>query len=115
MADTPRNVRTEPGDRRRVTYALETLYEHQDFDWVIDTIPHVLAWIASGTAGDQRPGLVFRLTVALPSGATPEQMEIALIWSVDALEQRDVALRAKVERLCSHRTVDRERIPENAA
>lgn len=98
-----------------MTYALESLYEHQDFDWVVDSIPYVLAWIADDATGDERRGRLFKLTTTRPGREMPEQMEIDLIWSLDALKQRDAALLTRVERLCSSHTVDREHIPENAA
>ncbi|WP_437718794.1 hypothetical protein WMF45_21700 [Sorangium sp. So ce448] len=42
-------------------------------------------------------------------------MEVALVWNMEALERHDADLRAKVARLRSGRTVDRERVTENAA
>lgn len=96
-------------------YALESLYEHQDFDWVVDTIPHVLAWVHGGDELREPQPLVFKLNVARASDARPEEMEIAIRWSVDALEQRDGALHDKVTRLRTGRSVDRERLTETAA
>jgi hypothetical protein len=99
----------------RSTYALETLYEHQDHDFVIDTVPHLIAWLPGhGEPQDQQPFL-FQMGVVRPSGAEPRSMELMLGWSMEALERRDLDLRLKIARLRSGRTVDRERITENAA
>lgn len=41
-----------------IAYPLERLYLDQDFDWVVDTIPAVLAWVPATTR--QRPPLLVR-------------------------------------------------------
>lgn len=104
-----------PGDRRRLAYALEDLYRHQDFDFVVDAIPHVLAWLQSSGEGVEQESLTFRLTWTAGDGAEPREMEIAIRWSIGALEQHDADLRLRIERLRSGRTVKREQVTQYAA
>ncbi|WP_437878745.1 hypothetical protein [Sorangium sp. So ce513] len=99
----------------RSNYTLETLYEHQEHDFVVDTIPHVIAWVPSRDVAPDPQPFMFHMDVASPGGTEPRSMEIALAWNMEALERHDVDLSAKVARLRSGRSVDRERVTENAA
>jgi hypothetical protein len=94
------------------TYALEMLYQHQDRDWVVDTIPAVLAWVPVHE-GRRQPH-TFAIDHVAASGAKGERIELALRWSVEALAAHDPSLRDRVERMRSGRTAQREHTVELA-
>lgn len=95
------------------TFSLESLYEYQDEDWIVDSIPFVLAWL--GTTGRNDARVDYTLDVTLPSDSTSQRHETRITWNIDALEARDKGLNSHVSRLLSGHSIDREHIAENAA
>jgi hypothetical protein len=106
---------SDPVRTMTIDYLLEALYEHQDRNWVVDAVPHLLAWVHRAADPQDLQPVVFAMRVARTSGAEPEVLELALRWRVEALEQHDRGLREKVDRLRRGHTVDRERVAETAA
>jgi hypothetical protein len=100
---------------RIIPYALEQLYSDQDFDWVVDTVPGVLAWVP-GTRKKQAPQ-PYRFHVHhQPRPVAPmEAVELRLAWDFGKLETRDGALRARTQRMRAGRTAQREHVTELAA
>ena len=100
-------------DSSAITYALENLYRDQDFDWVVDTIPAVLAWVPA-TARERAP-FVFGLSRSegKPPGAVGSD-SLSLTWNLGALEARDPTLRERARRMRAGRTAQREHVVELA-
>ena len=96
-------------------YALETLYDDQDHDWVVDTIPAVLAWILGDTRRTRRPPFEFHVAYAPAAKKAAREAVLALRWDTAKLAARDPQLHAKVERYRTGRTVHREHLAETAA
>jgi hypothetical protein len=94
------------------TYALEQLYQDQDRDWVIGTIPAVLAWVPGG--GRRRQPYAFEIEHISASNGRPRKLSLAVGWSVEALERHDPRLRDDLRRMRAGRTVQREHIVELA-
>ena len=95
------------------TYALEQLYVDQDRDWVIDTVPAVLAWLP--VVHDPKPPFAFSLAHAPTPAQAPMRSTLALTWDVDALAAHDPAVRDRARRMRSGRTAQREHVAELAA
>lgn len=100
---------------KTVEYSLEKLYTDQDYDWVVDSIPAVLAWIPGDVASDAKPPFVFEVAYAPVAKRRPKTVTLALHWDVKKLTERDPAVLAKVERYRKGRTVHREHLAETAA
>lgn len=98
-----------------ICFALESLYEHQDHDWVVDAVPHVLAWVDPIEERSAPQRFRFQVQLAEASGSAPKDVGLALEWDLGRLEERDGNVRGKAARLRSGRTVDRERLAETAA
>jgi len=94
-------------------YALEQLYADQDHDWVVDTIPAVLAWVPGKSAKTKRSPYRFALERRGPGGVT--EHELRLPWDLTALARHDPPARAKVRRYRSGRSVLAEHLTEVAA
>lgn len=97
----------------RHTYALEQLYADQDHDWVVDTIPAVLAWVP--VVHDRAPPFVFGLNHTRSSKEKPKRIELELQWDLDALTEHDPSVRDRAKRMRAGRTAQREHIAELAA
>ncbi|HZI09677.1 MAG TPA: hypothetical protein VE153_04740 [Myxococcus sp.] len=100
---------------RAVDYPLEQLYRDQDFDWVVDTVPGVLAWVPGRTK--ERHQQPFRFTVhhqPTPDART-EELQLMLRWDLDALVRHDGTVRERVARMRAGRTAQREHVTELAA
>jgi hypothetical protein len=100
---------------REIDYPLEQLYADQDFDWVVDTVPGVLAWVpGSAKERHQQP---FRFTVhhQPAPGARTEPLQFLLRWDLRQLERHDSAVRERAARMRAGRTAQREHVTELAA
>lgn len=91
------------------SYALERLYEDQEPDLVVDTIPAVLAWMG----GPEESRVCFEIK---RGRLTPlEGATLILRWDASTLEARAPGTLARAERMRSRRTADREHVTELAA
>lgn len=100
---------------RIIEYPLEQLYTDQDFDWVVDTVPGVLAWVPGHAK--ERHRQPFRFTVhhqPTPDGRT-EVLQLSLRWDVRKLAAHDSAVRERAARMRAGRTAQREHVTELAA
>ncbi len=107
-------AKTSKANPRQIEYALERLYEDQEPDWVVDTIPAVLGWLP-GAARTLRQPYGIGLKYMSVSGGRSERIALTLSWDIDALVTRDPSLRAHVERMRSGRTAQREHVVQLAA
>lgn len=100
---------------RTIDYPLEQLYVDQDYDWVVDTVPGVLAWVPG--QAKERHQQPFRFTVQhQPSPeARTEVLQLALRWDLQKLAARDRAVRERAARMRAGRTAQREHVTELAA
>jgi hypothetical protein len=94
-------------------YALEQLFVDQDRDWVIETVPAVLAWVPGKSK--QRRQQPFRFAVEhTPSKAT-ETVHLDLTWSETKLEQLVPGVGDHARRLREGRSAQREHVTQLAA
>lgn len=100
---------------KTVEYSLERLYTDQDYDWGVDSIPAVLAWVPGDGASGTKPPLVFEVAYAPVAKRRSQVVTLALHWDVKKLTERDPTVLAKVERYRKGRTVHREHLAETAA
>ncbi|MCE9672221.1 hypothetical protein LY474_30890 [Myxococcus stipitatus] len=101
---------------RVIDYSLERLYVDQDFDWVVDTIPAVLAWLPEGTRKRRRLPTVFTLHHHPVASATDaERLQLRLDWDLAKLAAMDRALLQRTARMRAGRTAQREHVTELAA
>lgn len=70
-----------------VEYPLERLYADQDYDWVVDSIPAVLAWAPGDVESDREPPFLFNVAYAPdakqrrdPVGLLARSVEQTLDW-----------------------------------
>ena len=95
-------------------YALQNLYEDQEPDLVADTIPAMLTWL--GPSGDAvEPSSSFRVRLGKPGASPTEDVLLRLGWNAQTLERRCPGTLARVRRMRSHKTADREHLAELAA
>ncbi|MBX3250222.1 MAG: hypothetical protein KF901_23795 [Myxococcales bacterium] len=94
-------------------YPLERLYSDQDRDWVIDTIPAVVAWVP-GTSKKLR-NQPFRFPVVRSSGGEVHEGVLELSWDESALLVHDSQVFEKAKRYATRRTVVAEKLTEVAA
>ena len=99
---------------RQIRYALERLYNDHEPDWVVDTIPALLAWV-QGASSHLRQPCRFALAYAASPGGPLHPIELALRWNLNALRAHDPSVRAHLERMRSGRTAQREHVVELAA
>jgi hypothetical protein len=83
-------------------YALEDLYEDQEPDLVADVIPFVLVWLPNASV------------IQVSTGAKKNET-LGLRWDARAIERRSRGTLARVRRVRTGKTADRERIAELAA
>lgn len=95
------------------TYALEHLYADQDYDWVVDTIPAVLAWVPGASRRLRTPPFRFPVERSLGGPATMGVLELS--WDVAALLVHDSQELDKAQRYATKRTVLAEKVTELAA
>lgn len=100
---------------RQIAYSLEQLYADQDFDWVVDTVPGVLAWVPGRTRKQGSPPYGFILRHQPHSTAPVEAIELRLGWDFEKLVRHDGALRERAQRMRAGRTAQREHVTELAA
>ncbi|MCP3103747.1 hypothetical protein LZ198_33175 [Myxococcus sp. K15C18031901] len=100
---------------RVVDHPLERLYADQDFDWVVDTVPAVLAWVPAGARKRRRRPLRFTLHHQPASAPVSERLLLRLDWDLAQLEARDRALTERTARMRAGRTAQREHVTELAA
>ncbi|MCU0671540.1 MAG: hypothetical protein MUE69_01985 [Myxococcota bacterium] len=94
-------------------YALERLYADQDHDWVIDTIPAVLAWVPGTSKKLRTPP--YRFPVERSVGGTVTTGVLELSWDVPALLVHDPQVLDKAQRYATKRTLLAEKVTELAA
>ena len=92
-----------------IAYHLQQLYVDQDRDWVVDTVPSLIAWLTRH-AGRQPVQLAVRLGGARNAPSTA----LLLQWDLSQLEVFDPDLRGRVARTMSGRTALREQVTELA-
>jgi hypothetical protein len=96
-------------------YSLEQLYRDQDFDWVVDAVPAVLAWVPGATKRRREQPFVFDIDHRPTTGGAATHERLALSWSVDALTAQDPTVEQRAARLRAGRTAHREHVTEVAA
>jgi hypothetical protein len=96
------------------SYALERLYEDQSPELVTDTIPAVLAWLAPSGASEP-PAISFQVRSTPAAALVAEEVRLLFAWNMGALEAHDPGVRARVERMRTRKTADREHVTELAA
>lgn len=94
-------------------YALEQLYVDQDFDWVVDVVPAVLAWVPGTSARKRTPPFQFPLDQT--TGAATQRFRLNLTWDQASLAKYDPQVLERTKRYQTGRTVQREHITELAA
>lgn len=94
-------------------YALEQLLVDQDRDWVIDTIPAVLAWVEGGRRKKVSQPFIFSLDHT--EKAKMSTLEIALRWDTKRLTQYIPGVLDHARRLREKRSAQREHVTELAA
>lgn len=103
--------RAMDSERPTRTYSLERLYFDQHRDFVIDTIPALLSWIAPSARATQ--------PIAFEVASTPSvkrQSELLkLSWKMDALVDQDATLQERARRLRRGTSAQREHVVELAA
>jgi hypothetical protein len=95
------------------SYALERLFVDQDHDWVVDTIPAVLAWVPGKSRNKAQPP--FRFDVEHTVGRVTKTVAIDLIWDLPALTNIVPGLVDHARRLRAARSAQREHVTELAA
>ena len=95
-------------------YALERLYVDQDHDWVVDTIPAVLAWVPGNSKATSTQPFSF-LVEHTPAAGTMRLVRIDLTWSLPDLRAHDADVEGRARRLRTGRTAQREHVTELAA
>ncbi|MCP3135831.1 hypothetical protein [Pyxidicoccus xibeiensis] len=100
---------------RTIDYPLERLYAGQDFDWVVDTVPGVLAWVPG--SAKQRHQQPFRFMVHHESapGQRAESVQLSLRWDLQQLSVHDRSVKERAARMRAGRTAHREHDTELAA
>lgn len=96
-----------------IPYALEQLFQHQDRDWVIDTIAPVLAWVPGESK--KKRAQPFQFAVDHVQNKTSTRVVIELSWDEEKLAVLVPGLRDDVRRLRTGRTARREHVTELAA
>ncbi len=100
---------------RVIHYALEQLYADQEHDFVVDTVPAVLAWVPGRSRGRRRQPFQFHLERRKSRRSSIERLELHLEWDLEALSVHDADVRARAQRMSSGRTAQREHVTELAA
>jgi hypothetical protein len=95
-------------------YALEKLYVDQDADWVIDTIPAVLAWVPGRSKKRASQPFIFEIE-HIVGGHPMAGTALSLSWDIAALEMHDREVRSRARRMREARTAQRENVTELAA
>lgn len=95
-------------------YSLERLYADQDADWVIDTIPAVLAWVPGKSKKRATQPFTFEIE-HIAAGHPTATTSLSLSWDIAALEMHDREVRARARRMREARTAQRENVTELAA
>lgn len=98
---------------RVIEYALEQLFVDQDRDWVIDTIPAVLAWVPGGRPKKLIQPFLFDLEHT--ENTKTSTIKIALHWDVDQLRRRIPGVLDHARRLREKKSAQREHVTELAA
>lgn len=100
---------------RVIDYPLEQLYSDQDFDWVVDTVPGVLAWVPGHAKERHRQPFRFTVHHQPTREARTEALQLSLRWDIEQLAARDSAVRERAARMRAGRTAQREHVTELAA
>jgi hypothetical protein len=100
---------------RVIDYPLEQLYSDQDFDWVVDTVPGVLAWVPGSAKGRHQQPFRFTVHHQPTPDARVEPLQLALRWDLQKLAAHDIAVRERAARMRAGRTAQREHVTELAA
>jgi hypothetical protein len=100
---------------RVIDYPLEQLYSDQDFDWVVDTVPGVLAWVPGSAKGRHQQPFRFTVHHQPAPDARAEPLQLALRWDLQKLAAHDSAVRERAARMRAGRTAQREHVTELAA
>jgi len=95
------------------TYALEELYSDQDYDWVVDTIPAVLAWVPGKSQRKNTQPFRFPLRHLVRNQTVSHELDLS--WSTEKLLARDAEVLRRADRLRTGKTVHREHMTEVAA
>lgn len=98
----------------RIAYALEQLYVDQHRDFVVDTVPAVLAWVRPGRAEPATQPFDFVIEHT-SGGGKPRRVVIELTWDVVALRVQDPALADRASRMRRGKSPEREHVSELAA
>lgn len=98
-----------------VTYALEQLFVDQDRDWVIETIPPVLAWVPRPTRKTQQQHQPFRFVITHTQNNATTTVTIELGWDEAKLEQLVPGVKDHARRLRTGQSAQREHVTELAA
>jgi hypothetical protein len=96
-----------------IPYALEQLFVDQDRDWVVDTIPAVLAWIPGER--DKGKRAAYRFEVQHTQSGNTSEVRIDLTWDEHKLGRLVPGLREHARRLREGRSAQREHVTELAA
>lgn len=98
------------GRRQQRTYQLEKLYDDQDPNYALETIPHLICWLEGG---DGPEGHVFELSEQTLGGVILHELTIA--WDLRQLIARDPKLNEHLQRFRSGKTLTMEDRPKFAA
>jgi hypothetical protein len=96
-----------------IPYALEQLFVDQDRDWIVDTIPAVLAWLPGERA--QGKQATYRFAVQHTRGGSTSEVHLDLSWDEHKLGRLVPGLREHARRLREGRSAQREHVTELAA
>ncbi len=111
LAAVARN-QAQPAKPTVLTYALEQLFVDQDPDFVIDSIPALLAWVPGKSK--KKAAQPFRFPVEHTAGGVTCSYAIDLTWSLGALAAHDPTVGAHAKRLRTKKSVQREHVTELA-
>jgi hypothetical protein len=98
---------------RVIAYPVEQLFEDQDRDWVVDTIPALLAWIPGRS--DKKRKQPYRFDVEHSQDAAISTIPIDLTWDTAKLERLVPGVTEHARRLREGRSAQREHVTELAA
>lgn len=96
--------------RQKWAYKLEQLYEDQEPEYVLDTIPHLICWLDSKSKQSDH-----RFEVREQSNGKSITHELTITWDVGTLAKRDPRLEADILRFHEGKTLTCEDRPKYAA
>ena len=98
-----------------IPYALEQLYEDQPKNWVIDSVPAVLAWVPDRHTPLALGPHLFHVAHIPVVGGTERVVTVSLTWDLAELQRHDPSVVDRAARYRTGQTVHREQLVETAA